>query len=331
MRAEALPASAFRDHRALSEELQEVVGLAGTQVKGAQAAGFGVSIEPASPTRNLFKLLAGWIGADGDPLVIFLDEADTIAAEVGGISSTRSRRPRRGNSPSGYSLPGRPTRRAAFGRREPSRKGCSNTSRSGALNATHRSARSASRPATPACRSTTTRRPCSPRSPGITRTSSNCSAAPPGQPRTPPTRGASPSKPPGGESPPSRRASSAPTLRGSTKRAGARWRASWFPSRPISETAGGGSANWNSDLSCYKWPGGNRFPVTRPGCSTCFPISACSGRLARAGGRWAFQATRDVTVHQPVDKVARRASGDPSLKRFALRCDAVGIPPAFLL
>ena len=83
LRAESLPASAFRDHQALSDELREFAGLAGSQITGAQAAGFGVSIEPGSPTRSLSRLLAMWIESDPAPLVILLDEVHTVGADIG--------------------------------------------------------------------------------------------------------------------------------------------------------------------------------------------------------------------------------------------------------
>ena len=82
MRAERLPASAFRSHSALCDELQAAAGLAGTRIKGAQAAGFGVSLETGSPTKNLWRLLTAWIAAEQSPLVILLDEVHTVQAVV---------------------------------------------------------------------------------------------------------------------------------------------------------------------------------------------------------------------------------------------------------
>ena len=83
LRAESLPASAFRDPEALRHELQENAGLTGTRLRSAQAAGFGVSADPGPPTRNAARLLAGWIGAAPAPLVILLDEAHTIEPDAG--------------------------------------------------------------------------------------------------------------------------------------------------------------------------------------------------------------------------------------------------------
>ena len=77
-----IPDSLREKAEALRHELQEMGGLAGTEVRGAQVAGFGVSIEPGSPTWNLWKLLARWVGADRSPLVILLDEMQTTAPEV---------------------------------------------------------------------------------------------------------------------------------------------------------------------------------------------------------------------------------------------------------
>ncbi len=85
MRAERLPASAFRSPEALRRDMQENAGVVGTRLTAAQAAGFGISTEPGPPTRNVAKLLADWIRTVPSPLVILLDEAHTIEPEAGGI------------------------------------------------------------------------------------------------------------------------------------------------------------------------------------------------------------------------------------------------------
>lgn len=85
MRAESLSAAAFRNPDALRLELQENAGLIGARLKGATAAGFGISAEPSPPTRNAAKLLAAWIGQTRTPLVVLLDEAQSIEPDAGRI------------------------------------------------------------------------------------------------------------------------------------------------------------------------------------------------------------------------------------------------------
>ena len=82
MRAESLSPAAFRNSGSLERELQENAGVAGTRLRGATAAGFGVSTEPGPPTRNAARLLAAWIG-ERSPLVLLLDEAHTIGRDAG--------------------------------------------------------------------------------------------------------------------------------------------------------------------------------------------------------------------------------------------------------
>ena len=85
MRAVDLPASAFRSPEVLTQELQENAGLTGARLRGAHAAGFGVSTEPELPTRNAARLLASWVGEGHAPLVILLDEAHTVEPDAGRI------------------------------------------------------------------------------------------------------------------------------------------------------------------------------------------------------------------------------------------------------
>ena len=83
MRAETLPATCFGDRNDLIQQLQERAGLAQARVTGVQAAGFGISGTPGTPTRHVTALLAAWIGAAETPLVILLDEAHTVEPEGG--------------------------------------------------------------------------------------------------------------------------------------------------------------------------------------------------------------------------------------------------------
>ncbi len=85
MRAESLPAASFRDPDSLWHQLTELAGLAGTRLTDAQAAGFGVSAEPRVATRNVSKLLTGWIRRKSSRLVILLDEAHAVEPAAGRI------------------------------------------------------------------------------------------------------------------------------------------------------------------------------------------------------------------------------------------------------
>ena len=85
MRAERLSAAAFPDHRSLANELQDKTSLTEARVTGLQAAGFGVSVEPGAATTSVAKLLARWIEAEPNPLLILLDEVHTIDAATGRV------------------------------------------------------------------------------------------------------------------------------------------------------------------------------------------------------------------------------------------------------
>ena len=83
MRAEKLAASAFGSRERLTRQLQEKANLLGARITGAQAAGFGVSAHPGQPVEDIGELLRTWIGVETTPLVILLDEAQTIGADAG--------------------------------------------------------------------------------------------------------------------------------------------------------------------------------------------------------------------------------------------------------
>ena len=63
--------------------MQEQADLLRRRVTGAQAAGFGISADPASPIDDIGQLLPTWISAETAPLVILLDETHTIGADAG--------------------------------------------------------------------------------------------------------------------------------------------------------------------------------------------------------------------------------------------------------
>ena len=83
MRAENLPVGGFSELEELIGRLRENVGLARAEITGRNAAGFGVSSTPRPRTRDVGGLLAEWIGAAPSPLVILLDEAQSLDRVVG--------------------------------------------------------------------------------------------------------------------------------------------------------------------------------------------------------------------------------------------------------
>ncbi len=85
MRAEGLPADCFADREELIGRLQENAGLARAEITGMQAAGFGVASVPGPRTRSIGGLLASWIGLAESPLVILLDEAQSVEPAAGRI------------------------------------------------------------------------------------------------------------------------------------------------------------------------------------------------------------------------------------------------------
>ena len=85
MRAEVLPADCFADRGELIGRLQENAGLARAEITGVQPAGFGVSSVPGPRTLSIGRLLASWIGLTESPLVILLDEAQSVEPAAGRI------------------------------------------------------------------------------------------------------------------------------------------------------------------------------------------------------------------------------------------------------
>ena len=85
LRAERLPAAAFATRQTLVRQLQENAGLTAARLRGAQAAGFSVTTDPASPTESVEELLVQWIRAEESPLVVLLDEAHTVEPEAGRV------------------------------------------------------------------------------------------------------------------------------------------------------------------------------------------------------------------------------------------------------
>ncbi len=83
MRAENLAADCFADRGELIARLRENAGLVRAELTGIQAAGSGVSTTPEPRTRDIGGLLRAWIGAAGSPLVILLDEAQSVEPAAG--------------------------------------------------------------------------------------------------------------------------------------------------------------------------------------------------------------------------------------------------------
>ena len=83
LRTAELPASCFESRADLTLHLQEAAGLTGARLAGAQVAGFGVSADPGLRPVNLALLLSEWIRSDDAPLVLLLDEAQSIEPPAG--------------------------------------------------------------------------------------------------------------------------------------------------------------------------------------------------------------------------------------------------------
>lgn len=83
MRAEQLPPGALRHEGRLIEELQERAGLTTGRLSGVQVGPLGATTQPATPTRNISRLVARWVDAGSDPLVVVLDEVHTMDSEAG--------------------------------------------------------------------------------------------------------------------------------------------------------------------------------------------------------------------------------------------------------
>ena len=83
LRAESLPAAALTERAALVRLLQERAGVLESRRTGVPVAGFGAAATPGAPAEDPETLLAAWIGRDGSrPLVITLDEAQTLSPPV---------------------------------------------------------------------------------------------------------------------------------------------------------------------------------------------------------------------------------------------------------
>ena len=84
LRVETLLPPALDGIEKLVRLLQERTGRLQGQVTGVQIAGVGATGIPAAPTEDFAHLLASWINAEpARPLVIVLDELQTVPPEVG--------------------------------------------------------------------------------------------------------------------------------------------------------------------------------------------------------------------------------------------------------
>ena len=64
-------------------ELQERAGLTEDRLSGVQLGPIGATTQPGAPTRNVSRLFSAWVQAVSEPLVILLDEAQTMDPEAG--------------------------------------------------------------------------------------------------------------------------------------------------------------------------------------------------------------------------------------------------------
>ena len=84
LRVEALSPPALDGVEKLVRDLQERTGRLRGQVTSVRFIGVGATGVPAAPTENVPHLLASWIAAEPTrPLVIVLDEVQTLSPEVG--------------------------------------------------------------------------------------------------------------------------------------------------------------------------------------------------------------------------------------------------------
>ena len=83
MRAERLPADAVRARDVLVQELQERAGLTEDRLSGVQLGPIGATTQPGAPTRNVSRLFSAWVQAVSEPLVVLLDEAQTMDPGAG--------------------------------------------------------------------------------------------------------------------------------------------------------------------------------------------------------------------------------------------------------
>ena len=83
MRAERLPADAVRERDVLVQELQERAGLTEDRLSGVQLGPIGATTQPGAPTRNVSRLFSAWVQAVSEPLVVLLDEAQTMDPGAG--------------------------------------------------------------------------------------------------------------------------------------------------------------------------------------------------------------------------------------------------------
>ncbi len=84
LRVEALAPPALDGVEKLVRDLQERTGPFLEQVTGVPFAGVGATGIPAAPSENVERLLVSWVDAEPTrPLVIVLDEVQTLPPEVG--------------------------------------------------------------------------------------------------------------------------------------------------------------------------------------------------------------------------------------------------------
>lgn len=84
LRAEDLPVLSLRSEDSLIRLLQERSGLAGRRITGVQVGPLGASVEGSAPSTDIWQLLVGWIERDRRPLLVLLDEVQTLDPTWGG-------------------------------------------------------------------------------------------------------------------------------------------------------------------------------------------------------------------------------------------------------
>ena len=85
LRAEELSGDALLDRGMLLAALQQRAGAAGRRLTGVQVGPLGATTQAPVPTTDAFALLSGWVDASPAPLVLLMDEIQTIDPVAGRV------------------------------------------------------------------------------------------------------------------------------------------------------------------------------------------------------------------------------------------------------
>ena len=85
LRAEELSGDALLDREMLLAVLQQRAGTAGRRLTGVQVGPLGATTQAPAPTTDAFALLSGWVDASPAPLVLLMDEIQTIDPVAGQV------------------------------------------------------------------------------------------------------------------------------------------------------------------------------------------------------------------------------------------------------